>query len=301
MADGIVGASCLCGDVRWEVDLPIERLPRDESAAALLSLIVMSNCHCSRCRKAHGAPFATYVAAREKHFRLTQGHDRIVRYESSPGAFRPFCSRCGSVVPDGVAWQGRVGMPAGPFDADPGLRPRSHIFFASKAPWVDVHDDLPRFDAYPPGFDAPVVAEREPDEVSEGIGGSCLCNAVAYVVTGEKLRCRSCHCMRCRKAYSSTYYSGLLTSLDGLRFTRGEDQLVRFKVPDARYFATNFCRVCGSKMPRRDPERNISIIPMGTLDDDPGIRPNMHIFVGSKAPWDVIADGLPQHEESSPL
>jgi hypothetical protein len=39
----------------------------------------------------------------------------------------------------------------------------------------------------------------------------------------------------------------------------------------------------------------LAIVPMGALDDDPGVRPQAHIFVGSKAPWDVITDDLPQH------
>ena len=40
-----------------------------------------------------------------------------------------------------------------------------------------------------------------------------------------------------------------------------------------------------------------AIIPMGSLDDDPGIRPMRHIFVGSKAPWLAISDALPQFAE----
>jgi hypothetical protein len=39
---------------------------------------------------------------------------------------------------------------------------------------------------------------------------------------------------------------------------------------------------------------------MGTLVDDPGIRPTFHIFVGSKAPWHEITDALPQYAELPP-
>jgi len=53
-------------------------------------------------------------------------------------------------------------------------------------------------------------------------------------------------------------------------------------------------------MPRLDPNRGIAVVPMGSLDDDPGIRPTAHIFVGSKAPWFEIADDLPQYKESTP-
>lgn len=36
---------------------------------------------------------------------------------------------------------------------------------------------------------------------------------------------------------------------------------------------------------------------LGTLDDDPTIRPTKHIWVPSKAPWFEITDDLPQHAE----
>jgi hypothetical protein len=85
-----------------------------------------------------------------------------------------------------------------------------------------------------------------------------------------------------------------------VRFTRGEDLLQIYAVPGARYFKHRFCRVCGSSMPRKDAERGICIVPMGSLDDDPGARPASHIYVGSKAPWDAITDTLPQYEENGP-
>ena len=297
MTANTIPASCLCGDVRWEVDGP---LPRPQASDKKnLAFLAMSHCHCSLCRKAHGAPFGTYLVVRDEQFRLTHGRERIVRYESTPGAYRPFCSRCGSVVPDGVAWKGRVSMPAGPFDADLGITPTAHIFVASKAPWVTINDDLPRFDAYPEGFDAPVFDTRPPLDPDTGEPrGSCLCGAVAYVITAPPLRCRTCHCSRCRKAGSAAHVSYLATELGGVRFTRGQELVVTYKVPEARYFEHAFCRVCGSSMPRDSAERRIAVVPMGSLDDDPGVRPEVHIYVGSRAAWDVITDALPQNEEN---
>ena len=76
--------------------------------------------------------------------------------------------------------------------------------------------------------------------------------------------------------------------------------LASYKVPEARYFTTVFCRRCSSQMPRVSRERGIAIVPMGSLDDDPGIRAQRNIFVGSKAPWYDITDGLPQDVEAPP-
>jgi hypothetical protein len=63
--------------------------------------------------------------------------------------------------------------------------------------------------------------------------------------------------------------------------------------------ARPFCRRCGSNVPS-DHIPGFVIVPLGNLDDDPGVRPLAHIFVGSKAPWYEIADALPQHAEYAP-
>jgi hypothetical protein len=295
----VLHASCLCGQVRWEVDGPLPS--PDVSGGNPLALLTMSHCHCSRCRKAHGAPYATYLAVREEAFRIVAGRDRIVRWPSSPAMPRPFCGTCGSVVPDGHAWKGLVFTPAGPFDDDPGLRPACHIFVGSKAPWVALDEALPRFDTYPDELGAKSMDTRTPLDTDSGSPrGSCLCGDVAYMVTGPVIRCRTCHCSRCRKAGAAAHMSYLTTSFDGLRFTRGEEEVITYKVPEARYFKQAFCRTCGSPMPRKDAERQLAFVPMGSLDDDPGVRPSVHIYAGSRATWDPIADGLPQFEENQP-
>ncbi len=297
MSTSTLHASCLCGNVRWEVSGPLAQ--PDPNRDDPMSLLSMSHCHCSRCRKAHGAPYATYLVAPESAFQITAGRDHIVRWASSAAMFRPFCDTCGSVVPDGAAWNGIVGMPAGNFDEDPGVVPRCHIFVASRAPWVEIHDDLPRFDAYPDVLGMPAMETRAPlDPATGDPRGSCLCGGVTFVVTAPPLRSRTCHCGRCRKAGSAAHMSYLVTTLDGVRVTRGEALLVTYKVPEAQFFTHAFCRSCGSSMPRKSAERGITIVPLGAMDDDPGIRPGSHIFVGSKAAWDVITDDLPQFAEA---
>jgi hypothetical protein len=200
-------------------------------------------------------------------------------------------------VTDGTTWQDRVFMPAGALDDDPGARPLGHIFVAANPAWLEIHDALPRFDAYPPGFDLTVFPDLAPRDPDSGVPrGSCLCGDVTYVVEGTFTRWDHCHCSRCRKARGAAYASNLFTTADGVRFTRGQERLASYKVPEARYSMHVFCRRCGSSVPRVDRERDLAVIPVGSLDDDPGIRPQRHIFVGSKAPWHEIADDLPQHE-----
>lgn len=278
-------ASCLCGAVTWQVDGALE---------------LMSHCHCSRCRKVHGAEYGTYVAADAAAFRL-DGEAAVARWEPAPGALRCFCRQCGSVTPSGAS-DGRVFAPAGNFLDDPGARPLAHIFVASKPPWVEIRDTLPRFDAYPEGFSAPALPPRPPLDPPGKPRGSCLCGAVAFVLEAPAATARHCHCGRCRRQRSATHATNVLTRADGVRVTRGADRLASYKLPEARYFMHVFCAECGSSLPRIDRERDLAVIPIGAFDDDPGIRPREHIFVASRAAWFPLPDdGLPRHDAGPPV
>ncbi len=277
-------SSCLCGDVSWDVEGPLE---------------LMHHCHCGICRKAHGAGFATVAAVAPDRLQM-RGVEGIVTWESSPGFQRRFCGRCGAALP-GNPVDGRVFVPCGNLEGDPGVPILAHIFVASKAPWYEIADVIPRFDAYPPGFEAPAIQDQPRGLRPRGsTRGSCNCGAVAFEYEGDPILCRNCHCGRCRKARSAAHASNLGVRLSQFRWTRGEDRVGLYKVPDAKFFAQAFCTTCGSKLPRLDPSRDLAVVPMGSLDDDPGVRPTEHIFVASKAPWFEIADTLPQHAEFAP-
>jgi hypothetical protein len=276
----MANASCLCGAVQWELDGPFE---------------MMAHCHCSRCRKAHGSIYATYATAPASGFRI-RGTENIVRWHAAPGMEpRSFCRTCGSVLPGSAGTS--VFAPAGNFTEDPGVRPQCHFFATSKAPWFEIEDGLQQFEGYPPEIEQPVLKKLEPLDPPGQTRGSCLCGTVAFVVTGEPKFARHCHCARCQRARSAAHATNLVVPVDGVRFTRGEDHLTTYKLPEARYFAQVFCDLCGSPMPRSDASRDLTVVPMGSLDDDPGIRPSSHIFVTSKAPWHTITDTLPQNAE----
>lgn len=129
-----IKGSCLCGAVTYEVTAPFQFL---------------GNCHCSLCRKAHGAAFVTWGIVPRDAFRWTAGEDFVQWYESSPGNTRGFCGRCGSSLAS--AHSGVVGEVAiGTVEGDPGARPAEHIFVGSKAPWYEITDALPQHQAWPP-------------------------------------------------------------------------------------------------------------------------------------------------------
>jgi hypothetical protein len=252
------------------------------------------------CRKHHGAAFQTFVGAPAKGFRFLSGAERIRTYESSPGGLRAFCPRCGSVVPGAPSGE-RLFVPAGLLDGDPAARPEIHLFVGSKAVWHEIADALPRTDTYPPGWGDSVPYARRTEPAVGRVRGSCLCGGVAYEIDGRvNAAIVDCHCSRCRKARAAAHASNLFVDLPRFRWLRGEAQLGSYKVPEAERFTQTFCTRCGSSMPRADTVRGRAVVPAGTLDDDPGAREGLHIFVGSKAPWFEIADALPQHREYPP-
>lgn len=280
----MIHGSCLCGTVRWHYDGTFDRL---------------THCHCEMCRKAHAAPFATYAVGPAAAFVLDGGEDAIVRFESSPGFIRAFCTHCGSVLPNRDLGE-VIAIPAGCFDDDPVIRPTARIFTRWAAPWHPITDALPHHDNYP-GQDEPAVARSSRGGAPDGtLAGSCLCGDIAYVVAPPFTAVHNCHCSRCRKARAAAHTTNGFVPIAALTFVRGEAGLRVFQVPGARYFRHVFCSRCGSGMPSRDAGRGIAVVPFGSLDDDPGRGADDHIFVGSMAAWDEITDDLPRFDEGPP-
>jgi hypothetical protein len=130
------------------------------------------------------------------------------------------------------------------------------------------------------------------------IRGSCLCGGVRFEITGKVSGIGQCHCSLCRKASGTASNAVVLTATRSFRWVRGEDLAQKWERPIGR--GSTFCRVCGSPLPGLHPSGKVFWVPAGLLDDDPGTRIEQHIFVGSKAPWEEIPGGVPQHEEAAP-
>jgi len=132
----MIGGSCLCGAIRYQLAAPLEE---------------MHHCHCSRCRKAHGAAFSTFARTTRAGLRFRSGAEKLRHFRSSPPVRRSFCGDCGSslffqfdALPEAV-W-----VAVGSMDDDPGMKAQAHIFVGSKAPWYAIEDALPQFTEYPP-------------------------------------------------------------------------------------------------------------------------------------------------------
>lgn len=129
-----IRGGCLCGCVQYEISGPLK---------------CADHCHCSMCRRQHGAAFATYASFESDDFRFTLGADRIKIFEVSVGGGGwCFCVECGSTVA-GTENGEITSVTLGTVEGDPVIRPQSHIFAGSKACWYDIQDNLQQFDQWP--------------------------------------------------------------------------------------------------------------------------------------------------------
>jgi hypothetical protein len=131
----MIKGRCECARVQYEID--------DE-------LVDFCHCHCSICRKLHGAAFVTWGGVARDKFSYTSGESDIRTYAFSDKADSIFCALCGSRLlvdykPEADMLYITLGTVISDVDCPPGF----HQFVGSKAPWFEITDDLPQFDDWP--------------------------------------------------------------------------------------------------------------------------------------------------------
>ena len=129
------------------------------------------------------------------------------------------------------------------------------------------------------------------------ITGECFCGEVKYQVDGKLRDARSCHCSRCRKAFSSQASAYALVEPQEFKWLSGEDLLTSYV--GRHGFGLRFCSQCGSTICGII-NGTIHGVTLGCVNDDPEIELGKHIYVGSKAKWEVIPEGVPQYKEGAP-
>jgi len=129
------------------------------------------------------------------------------------------------------------------------------------------------------------------------VKGSCFCGAVTYKIDGKLRDARSCHCSRCRKAFSAQASAYALVDPDTFSWQTGESLLTTYASTSGA--GLQFCSICGSTLCGVY-EGSVNGVTLGCVDDDPEVVMGMHIFVGSKASWEIIPAGIPQYEEWPP-
>ncbi|WP_245489625.1 MULTISPECIES: GFA family protein [unclassified Mesorhizobium] len=132
------------------------------------------------------------------------------------------------------------------------------------------------------------------EPVMRTLTGQCLCRAVGYEVADEFVYAANCHCSNCRRTTGSAFKPFAGIERDKFRLTVESNNLLIFGDENGH---DAHCRRCGSLLYSLVREGAYVHVPMGTLVDEPSIRPEAHIFVGLKAKWFTITDDLPQYDE----
>jgi hypothetical protein len=132
----MISGHCECGRVQYEVDGEIEDF---------------SHCHCSQCRRLHGAAFATFAGVSRDKFRYLSGETDVKVYASSASSDRVFCSECGSCIMVASKKEPEaLYLSMSTIDGDPRRPAGYHIYVGSKAAWHEINDELEQYSTDPP-------------------------------------------------------------------------------------------------------------------------------------------------------
>ncbi len=126
--------SCLCGGIEFEIE--------DE-------LKLVMNCHCQFCRKAHSAPYITFISMPKDRFSLLQGNDLLKKYSIRGGASREFCTECGTRIINNSIIPGIITVFASNLEKQALAKPIANVNVESKDPNFVISDGLPCFNADP--------------------------------------------------------------------------------------------------------------------------------------------------------
>lgn len=131
--------------------------------------------------------------------------------------------------------------------------------------------------------------------------GTCLCGSVAFEVIESPFVFLYCHCRSCQKSSGSIHAANLGFPEDPVRWIRGEHLIQLFvETVENPGFPRVFCRTCGSPVPKLSRNRKFWVVPSGSLDSDPEMRPQANIYWSEHAPWFASGDQIPKHDTSLP-
>ncbi len=125
-----VDGGCLCGAVRFRLALPSKWC---------------AHCHCTQCRRFHGAGYVTWAGFESDRFELLEGQDALRWFNSSPGAERGFCGTCGSsMLFRSERWKSEAHVVLGSLDGPIDRAPEAHVFHDTCVDWMALDESLPR-------------------------------------------------------------------------------------------------------------------------------------------------------------
>ncbi|GAB2178817.1 GFA family protein [Dongia sp. agr-C8] len=266
---------CLCGAVSFVIQGPT-------SAPSL--------CHCSQCRRLHGAPGA-YTSGPTSAYRIS-GEESLNWYPISARSEQGFCKSCGSKLFWREIGGADLDVTMGSLDAPTGLSLARHIFVRSQGDYYEIgHDGVPRYPEYSAGAQ-PIGAETPPQAGPRKTehSGRCECGAVRYRVNGGMRDVVVCHCGQCQRnhGYAPAYTAARKAELT----VEGEDNVAWYR--SSEQARRGYCRTCGSSLFWSTEGRDTLSITAGSLNPPTGLKTVLHIMTADKRDYYAIADGVLQ-------
>ncbi len=271
----MVKGQCFCGAVSFEIEGP---------------LTPGSLCHCSQCRRLHGAPGA-YTSAPASAYRIS-GEESLKWFATSARAEQSFCRTCGSKLFWREIGDKDLDATLGTLDSPTGITLGRHIFTRHQGDYYEIdHDGVPRYadssrGKEPVGVEAPPQAGPK----KQAHSGACQCGAVTYRVSGSMRDVVNCHCAQCRRIHG--HAPGYSAARKSEMTVEGGDNITWYQSSEEA--ARGFCKSCGSSLFWRPEGRETVSVTAGTLHTPTGMKTVRHIFAADKGDYYTIADGVKQ-------
>jgi hypothetical protein len=266
---------CLCGAVSFEIDS---------------SLRAPSLCHCSQCRRLHGAPGA-YTSAHKSAYRIS-GEESLNWYRLSPRSEQAYCKVCGSKLFWRMVDGEDLDITMGSLDGVTGLKLERHIWTRSQGDYYEIgQDGVARYAESSRG--APAIGVETPPQAGPRKmehSGRCQCGAVNFRVSGNIRDVVYCHCSQCRRSHG--HAPGYSAARKAELTVEGADSITWYRSSDEAQ--RGFCRHCGSSLFWRPEGRETVSIAAGALNPPTGLKTARHIFAADKGDYYEIADGVQQ-------
>ena len=132
VSDKQANGGCFCGAVRFSAQAPSKWC---------------AHCHCSMCRRTHGAGYVTWVGYKQEQINITRGKEMMTWFDSSPGAQRGFCNKCGSsIFFRSERWAGELHIALGCMDDRIDRQPQANVFFDQHVDWMPIDETLKQVD-----------------------------------------------------------------------------------------------------------------------------------------------------------
>ena len=130
------------------------------------------------------------------------------------------------------------------------------------------------------------------------LNGSCLCGAVQYEIDRIDMPIGHCHCKTCRKAHAAAYATTAGVMRGHFRWKSCEEKLSSYESSPGKL--RRFCSICGTHLLAERPAQPHIILRVPTLDDNPNLKPTMHIWTSHDVPWVADEGELPRYKEWPP-